>query len=343
LEEDVIPIFACPQRFGISADSSGAVLSMDLLESLLITPKWSLLNIDILTETLGHSERYKIVDDRVHPLFPVAAEEFRPEDTPLPDVVFFPARKGGAVPADPTAGEPGPERFYKPFDVALVIAANRSESYEAARVLRLSSGVARQHRIPLVPLGNGVVVAGSIPKGLLEPVAANLIRVTIPALEYRDKFAETLYLDDTYYQTQAARYLFNAKPQGEVEAELVAYLRDEDPDVVFNAISALSVPSYSVPFVPGRPLPPREERLEPVSVSPATLEAILARAADEHDLDILSAINCTLNAQNYLGKLRPLVPRVRKTVRKMIREVQTSEREVKVCKSILSLLPDEDD
>ena len=152
------------------------------------------------------------------------------------------------------------------------------------------------------------------------------------------KFYETLFLYDVMQQAEAASYLFRAKPQKVVEKELSIYLTSNDKYVRINVVSALGLPAYSVPFVSSGQLPPREECMEAVSLSPKTVRCILALLKQENDMGVIDHVVGALKVQNYEGKLRKLSPAIRQSLREIVPKLK-GKQTLKDCKQLLKQLP----
>ena len=160
----------------------------------------------------------------------------------------------------------------------------------------------------------------------------------ITDLLYEIKLAEVVFLEEEDARVDAARYLFSRESQEIIESKLVNYMKNEDKFVKINVLTALGLPAYSVGFTPGKPLPPKAERIEPVTLSPKTVNDILVTTENEEDNEILDWVICTLKTQNYTGKLRDISLKVQDYIRVTIPKLK-SEQTIEDCKRLLRELP----
>lgn len=343
---EVEGVIAHPERHGIATPAGGKLALLDVLEALLPSPQWEWLTADDLESVLRQSERLRLQDDLV---VTTQAQARGPSSGPAmervvrelflarPGTVLFLARPGSGA-AAPVSRET-PVRLYAKQDVAMIVAGARSGTFEDVRMwgVRTSRAVAEGAR--LEPLREGVFLGTGLEASMLEPMPVDLAAPWMDALRYRLKLAEALYLDDPGPQADASRALFQLRPQAVVEAELAAHLAREDRFVRINVLTALGLPAYTAGFVPGEPLPPREDRLEPVTLRPETVRAILTLARQERDAGVLSYVLCTLKAQTYTGRLRDVAPEVREVVRRDVLPRVDAPSVIQDAKELLGLLP----
>jgi hypothetical protein len=136
----------------------------------------------------------------------------------------------------------------------------------------------------------------------------------------------------------SAGKLYSVMPQIDAERLLTPLLRDADPEVRANGLLALGRPAYKVPFVPGGPVPPRNERLEAATLAPETVEAIIRLIQAEADEVVLDHAVCTLSAQNFEGKLRDQGRRIRDILRRRLPTI-ASESTRKDTGLLLQVIP----
>lgn len=338
LLQDIEYIFANAKSFGVFPKADGSLTLSQILESLLVFDRWCWITKDDLEDTLSRSEHFRNSGGHVRYLSRVFPKLPQSKTKQLPTELFSLATKEHISYVAQEATDNLTVRLYKSLRIALLVSASRQGSFENAVVMRVDVASAVKHGVSFIPLDYGIVLSPELRQAFISEVHKSEITALTNILVYEIKFYETLFLDDVMQQADAACYLFQAKPQKVVENELSAYLTSSDRYVRINVLSALGLPAYSVPFVPGRPLLPREERIEPVSLSPETVRCILALIENENDFGVIEQVVCTLKAQNYEGKLRELSPAIRQSLRKIVPKLE-EEQTLKDSKQLLKQLP----
>lgn len=303
-------VLRTPRRFGREPDLAG-MTTADLVEALIPFPDWEWLAIETLLSGLHNSKEFRITGNRVQWVGSnqsTSEEEIDMETSP-PAALF--------IGQESTAVEPrsaaGPFLLYRDQATALMVGAGRTGDYTEARVYRVQ---ATSNAPALAKLDNGALLATDLSQWSVHPFAVDLNSLWMMTIHLRQCLPEVLYLDDPAQQKYAIKKLYLLKPAIEIEQLLTPHLTNPDPTVRCNVLHALGLPTYSVSFVPGEPLAPRAERLEPVVLQPATVRAILELARHEQDPGVASWIVCTLKAQSYDGRLRPLVDETRRVIRR---------------------------
>jgi hypothetical protein len=331
-------IVADPARYGIVAAQAAGVTPSEVLEALMAFRDWRWLSVDDIA-WLGESWGPQEFDGgmfKVPPGAPALGAGTSKITAPLRLYVPADARGGSAVP-------PGSDlvRAYLVAEVALLVSAHRQESFEHASVAILElNEPGLVDRWVVAALAEGVVLLRpDRPMRLLsisEPDRLSMVERVV----YDCRFQETLYRSDLFHQREAAKHLFSLGPKEDVEADLVQFLADPNRDVRANVAGALGVPAYGVQYVPGRPIAPREVRLEEPSVEPQTLRALLGQVREESDAAVIDWVICTLTAQSYAGKLAELVPLVKTTVTEILLRTK-SDTTRQDCRLLLSMVAEQ--
>jgi hypothetical protein len=342
---EIESVLVHPEGYGLPVLANGGLALMDVLEALLPSPKWEWLTVDDLVSTVRRSERFQLVNDEVVILRPAggsssadslsaATAATMADKTPVELFLALPVNNGAAVGSLGT-----PARLYVGQETAMLVAGARAGTFELVRLYHIHTRHAELGGTQLRSLGRGVFLGTGLTQSMLEQVRVDLAAPWMDALRYRLKLAETLFLDDPGPQSDAARALFELRPQSVVEADLVPHLAGGDRFVRINVLTALGLPAYKVGFVPGTPFPPRQERLEPATLAPETVQAILAMAHEERDVGVLSYVLCTLKAQTYMGRLREVSPQIREVIRRDVLPRVEEPSVVDDAKELLGLLP----
>lgn len=331
LSELTSRILADPLGHGVDREPDGSVRPEALLEALLVFTEWNWLSLDDviwLGPTLGErafdGNHFRTVDENQLPV-----HERQSLVTPIALYIPSPVTQSASTTVT---------KAYRDPRTALLIAAHRQETFENASIVRLeiiSRDVADS--VVLTALDHGIVLVSDATAALETRIDDAESQHLVREVVFQCRFKEVLYRSDVFHQRAAAISLFGLRSQKDVEAALIPYLDEADADVRANVASALGVRGYGVKFVPGRPLPPREARLEDVSVEPDTLKALLARLGREESVAVVDAIVCTLTIQNYTGKLHRMVPDVRAAVTHLV-EGSTSETLTHDGRIVLALL-----
>jgi len=333
LQRDTEHVFTHLELFGIAGGADDRLTSNQILESLLVFDKWCWLTVDDLEDVLARSEHFRLTNGTIEYVGDTPREVFKSDATLLPSKLYTPKV------LSPSAPDALSIRLYDRLRVALLIAGSREGSFENITVMFLDTTLALKQNMPLTPRAHGIVLSTPSSQKIMRAVPQAEITALLEPLLYEIKFYETLSLEDPVNQADAARYLFQTKPQEVVEAELIEHLHVGDRYIRMNILTALGVPAYSVGFRPGVSLPPKEERLEPVALSPGTVRSLLRWAASEGDLGVLDYLVCTLKVQNYQGKLREVAPEVRAYIRDILPRFE-QEQTIKDCKELLRELPE---
>ncbi|WNG51564.1 hypothetical protein F0U60_51105 [Archangium minus] len=344
LDAEIERLFMHPAHYGLPKPLQEEGLALhDVLEALLLSPKWEWLTPDDLSFALDKSARFRLMAERVVPVAPLVATsdktgQLADDSTAqkLPIEVFLAGSSGGSTLREPNTLQ---SRLYEQLEKAVIVAGARTGSFENIHIRRLRTEPAVARGARLRVLGNGLLSGTGIEDSMLEDVSIDLNAPWMDAVRYRLKLGETLYLDEPSLQADAARALFQLRTQLVVEADLVSHLAEDDRYVRINVLSALGLPAYKVGFVPGEPLPPRDERLEPVTLQPTTVRAILSMARNELDPGVLSYVVCTLKSQTYHGKLHEVSADVREVIRRTVLPRVEESSVVQDCKELLRLLP----
>jgi hypothetical protein len=342
LLEEIAAVFAQPERYGLPASTLEGLALLEILEALLPSPQWEWLTADDLAPALRKSDRFQLSEDRVVYTGPASwlsslratMRAAMAKKVPSELILAFPKSESGMPVSQHT-----PLRLYAARETAMIVAGARSGTFEDVRLRLLRTKEAMAGGTRVEPLGRGVFLCMGLGEAMLEEMPLDLAAPWMDELRYRLKLAETLFLDDPGPQADAARALFELRPQAVVENDLIQHLTRGDRFVSINVLTALGLPAYKVGFVPGEPLPPREERLEPATLRPETIRAILGMAHEERDAGVLSYVLCTLKAQTYTGKLRDVSLEVRDVVRRDVLPRVEDPSVINDAKELLGLLP----
>jgi hypothetical protein len=327
-------VLAYPNLFGLEPNADGRLALRDIFESLLALEPWQWIALNDLEDTLYQFGRFGPSGEAGDLPARTASPDTKPIARPIPKEVFLPALDILEASDAERRGKSG--RAYERLQAAALVAAHRSADFSNIRCMRVTTELASGKGAHFLALETGIVAFRNLPEVAGE-VTQSEIKTLMPELLHKVRVQLTLYLNDSGQQS-AARELFEAEPRLKVERELLRYLADEDPDVRKNVLAALSVPAHLVSVTPGRPFPPWQEVLEPLSLSPETMRQILIQARREDDTSVLEYIACLLTAQNYTGKLQPLLAEVRRMIENLMRRLP--EPSVKQCREFLDELPE---
>lgn len=337
----ILTVFRHPAYFGIEPPDAQGTLGANVVhESVMASWEWRWLVITDIEHAVRRVADLAFVGERI-----VAnrtdkrdSELAEPPLAELPRTLYFP---------DLTSSErrmtSGVVRALGRREHAIAIAAVRHGEVGGSEIHALETKALDQLGRTVQPLAYDLLGVQAQTDDILP--WATKIRVdehdpaTI-ALCYDLGLQEAFNLDDMGNLSDVGRHLYTLKPQPEVEADLLTRLEDPDPDVRVNVLTLLGMPAYKVGFVPGAELAPRDERLEPATLQPSTIEAVLRLARTEQHQGVLSNIVCTLKSQAYHGRLEVVRDRVREVVRWEIMPKLTEESTLKDCGILLADVTD---
>jgi len=321
---EVNRIYELHQSFGLLLNTPRRLRVSQILESLLVFDKWCWITISDLTEVLEKSGSFQVLDPYVETIKNVVSQEMKSQRRLGARQIFLPA--GQAI--------DGPTRLYEQLRVAFLVAASRGGSFANPRIAEVDTIRATEAGITFVSGEHGIVTTTSPLEDFVVNVSPQRIEPLSRELLFSVKLGESLFLEDTTNQEDAARYLFREYPRDVVETELLRNLADKDRYVRMNALTALGLPAYSVGFVPGADLPAKQVRLEPATLSVMAMQNLLDWAATEEDPGVLDYLICTLKTQNYEGRLRGISVAVAEVVRKIVPRLK-DEQTIKDGKELL--------
>ncbi len=331
-------IFNYHHEFGLALDGDNQLPIMQLLESLIVFDKWCWLTRDDLEDTLRSSQFYHLLNnERVKYLPKINNKEETSafQDHVTSKVLFFPIISNAQQQSNTKSTC---LKLYDKLSIALLIAGAYHESLHNISIGHVDVLRASQQGIVFKTLSHGIVLVSQINEDFMIQQTYLKNAKIIADLLYEIKLAEIVFLEEEDARVDAARYLFNRESQEIIESKLVNYMKNEDKLVKINVLTALGLPAYSVGFIPGKSLPPKAERIEPVTLSPKTVDDILVITENEEDNEILDWVICTLKTQNYTGKLRDISLRVRDYIQITIPKLK-SEQTIEDGKRLLRELP----
>jgi hypothetical protein len=339
LLKEIQYIFNYHHEFGLALDGDNQLPIMQLLESLLVFNKWCWLTRNDLEDTLRQSQFCRLLNNE-HVKYLPKINNKQEETSAFQDhitskVLFFPIISNEQQQSNTKSTF---LKLYDKLSIALLIAGVYHESLHNISIGHVDVWKASQQGIVFKTLSHGIVLVPQINEDFMNQQTYSNNEKIIADLLYEIKLAEVIFLEEEDARVDAARYLFNRESQEIIESKLVSYMKNEDKLVKINVLTALGLPAYSVGFTPGKPLPPKAERIEPVTLSPKTVDDILVTTENEEDNEILDWVVCTLKTQNYTGKLRNISLKVRNYIRITIPKLK-SEQTIKDCKKLLRELP----
>jgi len=346
-EKDIVAILSAPEAY-VSGDSAGGVSLLQLLEALAAIPVWSWISREILVTQLQMKTSFEMDGGFVRFLgqkLPGELLNNAGDKTQRGRAIFYlpdpetsqDGYSDGVVfetfPSDLWCQQLrarhaaiGHERtlVYTTLDAALLVSWALCGNLKMAHVRAVPNAAISWPLTP-IPKSEVAFMASAVEPRDLKQVPKTLLSEPMDKVLQFVWMQQTLFLDETSAQTVAAKYLFQIMPQAEAESFLAAHLLDSDPSVRVNVLHALSVPTSSIGFVPGAPLPPRNIRLEHAALGVSTVSAILALAEKEQNQAVLDGIVATLSAQPFEGVLRERAPEVSTTVLGLIPRLKSAQ------------------
>jgi hypothetical protein len=228
-------------------------------------------------------------------------------------------------------------RFYTTFERAAIVGWALSGDLKSVDIRSMDAGMFAPN-LQFRVLSDDIFLVQGITVDSLNVTAATSDQQILRGIQIHVWVKETIYMEDPGMQSAAAANLYDVLPQKEVESLLLPFLEDSDPDVRYNVLTALGMPSYKVGFVPGAPLPPRAVRIEPVTIQPSTLLKLLAVVKGETNQHVLDNFVCTLSAQVFSGKLLPYAEEVHDVLLDLMPKLK-SKQSVQDCVEIIADLP----
>lgn len=134
---------------------------------------------------------------------------------------------------------------------------------------------------------------------------------------------EIRFLTDDAAIGAATAKLYKTLPRDIVEANLLGLLDERDREIKINALTSLGYLAYKSPMAPGKPLPPRAERLEDLSLSANAIKRISRLLEAEPDEVVLDHAVCTLRAQSFEGRLREQGADIRTILRRRLPSIES--------------------
>jgi hypothetical protein len=358
LLESLIQRFEDPEMFGVSLTDQGVLLT-EILESLVAVNKWDWLSRDMIVTTSYGTDLFELEDRYLRYMNSktiTGTSLIRPSKNYSGDLYYADAR-------EPTSGlsEQGfieifPDKlwaqmlndrrigsfsqfrhFYTTFERAVIVGWALSGDLKSVDI-KLTNTEMFGPDTKFRAINDNILLVQGVSSDSLNSMETISNNQKVRDMQIHIWIKEVLYVEDPGLQSASAANLYEVFSQNEVEALLLPFLEDPDPDVRANVLTALGMPAYKVGFVPGAPLPPRGERLEPATIQPDTLRKLLDVLQKETNQHVLDHFVCTLSTQTFEGKLSPYIEEVRQILPALMTKLEC-EQTKNDCANILEELP----